>query len=251
MENCYEILGVRHDATISEIKRAFRKKAKLLHPDMSKGIRENREFHRLVHAYEILTNTRERSLFDEQFFMRDASRKRDTFDYHTWLCERTDDESRAKLIFWDLLHLREDEAVAEFKQIRTNRAKFSLRHWFTREDFMDYGFILAEELFVRGEYYEAAIILFDIIEMEKICNYFRLFFPEVISFATSILKNNLDGTINDELALDLWERALDLGFPSQDNVCFLRKMAETYSRIGDERTAQICLAEAEHESQKK
>lgn len=248
MEDCYKILGVRQNASASEIRRAFRKKAKQLHPDTAKNLRSNRDFHRLVKAYEILSDSRQRSLFDEQFFTRGGGKKRDhAFDYHAWLLERTDDESRAKLIFWDLLHLREDEAVAEFKRISASNARFSLRRWFSREDFMDYGFILAEELAIRGEYYEAIIVLAQIIELERDFNYFRLFFPEVLEFTLSILKNNVEGNMNDELALDLWERALDLGFDAKHNAYFLRKMAATYAKIGDARTAEICWAEAERE----
>lgn len=248
MEDCYKILGVRHDASASEIRRAFRKKAKQLHPDTAHNLRSNRDFHRLVQAYEILSDSRQRSLFDERFFTHGGGKKHDqVFDYHAWLLARTDDESRAKLIFWDLLHLREDEAVAEFKRISSTNTRFRLRHWFSREDFMDYGFILAEELALRGEYYDAILVLADIIKLERDFNYFRLFFPEVLDFTLSILKNNVEGNMNEELALDLWELALDMGFGAKHNAFFLRKMAETYAKIGDARTAEICWAEAERE----
>ena len=51
------------------------------------------------------------------------------------------------------------------RKIKKN-ADFSLKKWFTREDFMDYGYILAEELVIRGEYYDAFILLEQIIKME-------------------------------------------------------------------------------------
>ena len=35
MKDFYKILGVRPNATLSEIKRAYREKAKLLHPDLT------------------------------------------------------------------------------------------------------------------------------------------------------------------------------------------------------------------------
>jgi hypothetical protein len=125
-----------------------------------------------------------------------------------------------------------------------NYAGFSLKKWFTREDFMDYGYILAEELTIRGEYYDAFLLLEQIIKMEYSYEYFRLFFPEVIDFTLHILKQNIEGTVNDELVLDAWERALDLGFTASDDAFFLRKMAILYKKIGDERTADICLEEA-------
>ena len=172
-------------------------------------------------------------------------RSTDSFDYRTWLLARTDEESRSKLIFFDLMHGHEDEAVEEFKRMSMNHAGFRLAKWFTREDFMDYGFILAEELILRDEYYDAFVLLEQIIRMERTFEYFRLFFPEVMDLARTVLKYRIDGKINDELALDSWERALELGFGKKDDAFFLRKMSSAYRRLGDERTARICDEEAD------
>ncbi|MFA6856219.1 MAG: J domain-containing protein [Treponema sp.] len=248
MENCYEILGVHRNASAAEIKRAFRQKAKQFHPDTAqvKSSESAEAFRRLVTAYDVLSDARQRSIFDQSFFTRYHihHRRGGTFDYHTWLMERQDEESRSKLIFWDIMHHRENEAVAEFKRMSVNCAGFSLKKWFTREDFMDYGYILAEELTIRGEYYDAFLLLEQIIKMEYSYEYFRLFFPEVMEFTLHILKQNIEGTVNDELVLDAWERALDLGFTPSDDAFFLRKMSCLYKKMGDERTADICLEEA-------
>ena len=245
MINCYEVLGIRQDATASEIKKAYRTKAKLLHPDSGKE-KDTKAFHLLVQAYEILSDQRQRSIFDEAYTTKYSYRRdtKYTFDYHTWLSARTDQESRAKLIFFDLMHNREDEAVSEFKRMSMEHADFSLKHWFSREDFMDYGYILAEELALRNEYYDALNLLEQIIRMEYSYRYFRLFFPEVMEFTLSILKRNVEGFMSDELALDVWERALDLGFSEKDDAWFLQKMAQVYTRMGDIQTASICMEEA-------
>lgn len=244
MIDCYKILGVRQDATASEIKRAYRARAKLLHPDATHS-QNSEKFRLLVKAYKILSDKKQRSLFDVSFHTRFHSGKRDknSFDYHEWLIARTDYESRAKLIFFDLMHNREDEAVQEFKRMNMSHADFSLKQWVSREDFMDYGYILAEELVLRGEYYDAIILLEQIIALEKRYNYFRLFFPEVMDFTLNILKRNVEGVLSDELSIDVWERALDMGFPQKDNAFFLRKMSESYRRLGDIRTAEICIQE--------
>lgn len=245
MINCYQVLGVRQDATAAEIKKAYRTKAKLLHPDAAQTT-DTKKFQELVKAYEILSDQRQRSIFDESFCTRNAYTKntQSSFDYYTWLSARTDEESRAKLIFFDLMHNREDEAVEEFKRMSMNHAGFSLKHWSTREDFMDYGYILAEELALRNEYYDALILLEQIIRMEYSYQYFRLFFPEVMEFTASILKRNVVGVINDELALDVYERALDLGFSAKDDAFFLHQMAGLYKKMGDYQTAAICEEEA-------
>lgn len=244
MIDCYKILGVRQNATASEIKRAYRAKAKLFHPDATHS-HNSEKFRLLVKAYKILSDKKQRSIFDVSFYTRFHSGKKDknSFDYHEWLIARTDYESRAKLIVFDLMHSREDEAVQEFKRMNMNHADFSLKQWFSREDFMDYGYILAEELVLRGEYYDAIILLEQIIGLEKRYNYFRLFFPEVMDFTLNILKRNVDGVLSDELSIDVWERALDMGFSQKDNAFFLRKMAESYRRLGDIRTAEICIME--------
>lgn len=243
MENCYEILGVQPNATAAEIRRAYRLKAKELHPDSTGSDESTGQFRLLVKAYEILSDARQRSLFDESYFYRKQAKKykgTESFDYRKWLLNRFDMESRAKLIFFDLLHFREDDAVREFVEMSKNHSNFSLADWFTREDFMDYGFILCEELVLRQEYYDAFNLLEQIIKMEYSFHYFRFFFPEVMDLARSVLKFRMEGNVKDELCLDAWERALDLGFGKNDDVFFLSKMAETYRKMGDERTARIC-----------
>lgn len=247
LEDCYKLLGVPPDATAAEIRRAYRIKAKQFHPDSTGSAATAEKFHRLARAYEILSDAKQRSLFDESFFYRHkvkAYRSTESFDYRAWLSARTDFESRAKLIFFDLLHLREDEAVAEFVSMSRNHADFRLSDWFTREDFMDFGFILCEELVLREEYYDAFSLLEQIIKMEYSFSYFRLFFPEVMELARSVLKYKIEKTCSPELCLDAWERALELGFGNRDDAFFLQKMADVYRRMGDVKTASICEEEA-------
>lgn len=247
MKDFYKVLGIRNNATLAEIKRAYREKVKELHPDLSGDITRKDEFNDVVQAYRVLSDARQRNIFDESFFMRVKKSYGDTksFNYYDWLSAREDEESRAKLIFYTLMHQKEDEAVAEFKRMQMNHADFSLKKWFTREDFMDYGYILAEELVIRGEYYDAIILLEQIIQMEYSYHYFYIFFPEVMSFTLTILKRNIDLVIADELALDVYERALELGFGDKEDAFFLRKMGEEYLRLGDKATAEICFKNSE------
>ena len=247
MKDFYNILGVRQNATLAEIKRAYREKAKLFHPDTAGKDANHARFNEVVQAYRVLSDARQRNIFDESFFVKIKKSRADSesFDYYKWLSSRNDDESRAKFIFFTLMHHKEDEAVAEFKRMQSSNPDFSLKDWFTREDFMDYGYILAEELVIRGEYYDAILLLEKIIKMEYSYTYFYIFFPEVIDFTMNILKKNIDGVISDELALDVYERALDLNLGRSADSFFLRKMSEEYLRIGDEATAQICFNESE------
>jgi tetratricopeptide (TPR) repeat protein len=260
VEDYYKILGVAPTATAAEIKRAYRRKAKILHPDINFAASLNcqnsataqpdtsEEFRQLVIAYEVLSNVHQRSMFDTSFSVHsrytNGSRSEHSFNYREWLLNRHDEESRCKLLFWDLMHNREDDAVLAFKQMNTELAGFRLSTWFTREDFMDYGFILAEELVFRGEYYDAVLLLEQIILMEYSYPYFRHFFPEVIALAKDLLLHRIGGYVPEELAIDCWERALELRLGKKDDASFLVKMANAYDGMGDIDTANICITEA-------
>ncbi len=56
IETYYKILGVSSNATVEEIKRAYRQKAKELHPDKNKSPDAHEQFILLTEAYECLTD---------------------------------------------------------------------------------------------------------------------------------------------------------------------------------------------------
>jgi len=62
--NYYDILGVAFDADAGSIKRAFRCKAKRLHPDINRASRANRDFQRVNEAYQVLGNAEKRRNYD-------------------------------------------------------------------------------------------------------------------------------------------------------------------------------------------
>lgn len=247
MQDCYQILGVQPTASAAEIKTAFRRKAKELHPDVTaKDSPEAQSFQILLNAYQTLSDAHQRSIIDAAYSSRydKRSKSEESFDYRKWLISRNDEESRSKLIFFDLMHQREDDAVAEYKKLSVSRVDFSLSRWFTREDFMDCGFILAEELIFRNDFYDAYLLLAQVIRMEYSYSYFRLFFPEVMDLMRQLLRTKIACNVDDELALDAWEDAFDLGFPLKDEAFFLRLMSEAYDRLGDRNSAALCLQKA-------
>src|SRR4051812_15593622 len=60
----YELLGVARDASESEIKKAFRRLARELHPDVSDAPDAEERFREVVEAYEVLSKSETRELYD-------------------------------------------------------------------------------------------------------------------------------------------------------------------------------------------
>jgi molecular chaperone DnaJ len=60
----YELLGVARDASEGEIKKAFRGLARELHPDVSEAPDAEERFREVVEAYEVLSKSETRELYD-------------------------------------------------------------------------------------------------------------------------------------------------------------------------------------------
>lgn len=60
----YEVLGVSRDATDDEIKKAFRRQARKLHPDVNSSPNAEEEFKELNEAYDVLSDANKRAYYD-------------------------------------------------------------------------------------------------------------------------------------------------------------------------------------------
>ena len=60
----YAILGVPRDASAEQIKRAYRKLARELHPDVNPDAAAQQRFQDVTAAYEVLTDPQKRQIVD-------------------------------------------------------------------------------------------------------------------------------------------------------------------------------------------
>lgn len=65
MKDYYFVLGIESDASLAEIKTAFRQKASLFHPDKNASPDAPEKFREIKQAYDTLSVEAKRSAYDE------------------------------------------------------------------------------------------------------------------------------------------------------------------------------------------
>lgn len=239
MTTYYELLHVDISATTDEIKRAFRRRAKEVHPDVNPSDRETAgSMRRLLRAYEVLTDPARREDYDRR--MR-VLRPEYRFDYRSFLQSRPDDrEFQSKLVFFDLLHHRESDAVALYDQLQ-DLDTFHLADHLDREDFMDCGLLLAEEYERQQRFGEAFELLQAIIECEIERPYFRHFFVEVTDTLRNLVCNRMPTTISPRAVVEYITRVLQLELPDRELAIYMKRAAEIHVDLGEPEKALACL----------
>jgi curved DNA-binding protein CbpA len=222
MTNYYEILGVRQDSSTQDIKRAFREKAKRLHPDIA-GEHAVGEMRKLLAAYEILSHREKRFDYDQSYNRFTQSYH---FDYRQFLQEQGDDPaSQAKLLFFELLHAGEDAALSIWDN--HGGPDFPLERYLDREDWMDCAYILAEELYKRDRYYDAFLLLAALVREERRRPYFRHFAEDIKIFLKELVRLKLRSTVDGDTYIECLETMLDLNFSPHDEARWQRSIDKT------------------------
>ena len=62
----YELLGLKKDASDDEVKKAYRKMAKMYHPDANQNSKEaEAKFKEISEAYEVLSDQQKKAAYDQ------------------------------------------------------------------------------------------------------------------------------------------------------------------------------------------
>ncbi|NBC30299.1 MAG: DnaJ domain-containing protein [Spirochaetes bacterium] len=239
VETYYDILGLDTSCSQAEIKRAFRSKAKELHPDLASTVGNSADRMRiLIQAYKTLADPELRKHYDRTHFIIPAKYR---FDYRAFLRERKNDlGSQAKLIFFDLLHDFYDEAVEVFDERFRDRESL-MWDYLGREDFMDCAFLLAEEYERRGDLVQAYRLLTAIAVHEQLRPYFRHFFQEVIDRLRSLVCFKMFETLEVAQLLGYLEEMIEFDFSRKETAFYLKKAAELYLNHNNVAEAKACL----------
>jgi len=232
MTNYYQLLEVSEHAPAREIKKAFREKAKRLHPDIA-GEGAAAEMRKLLSAYEILIDGNRRFEYDRALsrFVNKYIKKQG-FDYRSFLRERKDDpESCAKLIFFELLHLEEDAAIAAWQE--QGGLGFPMEKYLDREDWMDCTFLLAEELTKKNYFYEAFVLLVKLVREERRLPYFRHFMADIEIYLKEMVRLRLKSYVDEETWIDCLERIMALDFPAPEKLRWSHSLARALYEAGE------------------
>jgi len=246
MQDYYDILGVAPDAAPRDIKSAFRRKAKLHHPDAVGGSAAagDERMRALLEAYRVLADPRERRDYDRGRLHIVRKAEGASFDYRAWLKERLDSpEYVAKLIFYDLLHDLEDEAIELYDRIRESDEGRLERH-FERPEAMDAEFCLAEELAARGRTSDAYRVIRRLITMEQRAPGFGYFYDVVLDRFRRLVLEELPRVMERDAYLDLLADAVAVHGSAGNDAVFHRRAAEILFRDSRPSEALEALARA-------
>ncbi len=239
MNSYYDILGIDIAAPPDQVKRAFRQRAKELHPDLRAAHGESvAEMQALIRAYETLIDPDRREEYDRRMMI---VRPEFRFDYREYLKGRPEDnEAQSRLVFFDLLHQREEDAVQLFTEMRLRRG-FSLSDHLDREDYMDCTFLLAEEYERRGEYLASFDLYYELIQCELEKEYFKHFFVEVLEKVRNLVCFKMPVSLPPEQVVECLETLVVVDLPRKELAFFLKKAAELYADMHDPITATAYL----------
>lgn len=240
MLNYYEILGVDHNASYKTIREQFRRKAKQIHPDVSRKSKQEAEeaMRLLLLAYRVLSNPQKRRSYDEEFQKKGFKKE---FNYREFLKSHPDDlRLQSRLVFYDILNGKPEEALSLYERL-TTQPGFKLEDYLEYGDFMDCLFLIAEEFEKQKQYLKAFRLFKKIYQFESNKPYFHHFVEEIIDRLRLIVTTKLQQFLKPEEMIELLEELLYINFPEKDKAIFCKKIAEIYSRQGNRALAQEYL----------
>ncbi len=238
--NYYEILDVDRNASSEEVKSAFRKLAKLYHPDNTPRNAKESEMllKRVMASYRVLGNKRERERYDVLLRNRPVAYKEQDEKR-----KRRTDRMRAKAFLECLLNAQTNEALEMYERIREQG--FNLEDHMSERDYLDCLFLLAEQLEEVERDKEAVDLYEELYRREKEPPRRRYFFDEIELRLQKLYSRKLPlkaGNTEEEIAC--YERMLEFDIDRNEEAFIWKKIAEVHLRRDEKEIAKEMLSKA-------
>jgi curved DNA-binding protein CbpA len=236
----YDVLDVDRNATQPEIKQAFRRLAKKYHPDTNRKDSKQaaRRLKEIISAYRVLSNERERARYD---VLMQAS---PGLEEEVRRSEARTFKEYAEQILSELLAGRGRRALSTYDQL-TVRSEFDLYEYLDTKDYLDCIFLLAEQCERVNRFREAAELYEELYEREKEPPRQRYFFEEVKARIKKLYSRKLPRDAHTpQEEIGCYERILRFDLDKSEKAFILKKIAEVYVRIGDDKRAKQIFSQA-------
>lgn len=213
----YKKLEISPKANSTEVKAAFRKKIKALHPDVNANNPEiNIELSRVIAAYETLIDSERRKEYDERFSSRIYQENR--FNYRNFLIKRLHvAQFWGRLLLFEFLHSRNANALQLFE---TYKGLHSLSEALDRSDYLDCLVFLGEEYLVHKRYEDAFCCFEKIIIEENKHPYFKHFVVEVYNYIYSMVDKIFPRILAKEKLVMYTNRTRALQVPKKSTLAY-------------------------------
>ena len=174
----YQTLQVEPEASVEDIKQAFRKLAKQYHPDKNPGRESSSEqmFRRITTAYQVLSDEQRRVRYD---LTRQRPRAEFPNSYLERLRRTQADQKQCELMFQELLNRNLDEGIRIYENLNTNNQEFLIDDFLGYGDSRDCEFLLAEAYQTNGLFEKAIELYQKLIDDEQETPFFYHFIDEI------------------------------------------------------------------------
>jgi curved DNA-binding protein CbpA len=230
LPNHYQTLRVRQDASKEQIQASFRRLVKVYHPDKNPGRTSwaKDRMVRLLQAYEVLSDDRERYAYDRRLSMnRPRMSFADRMKSKPW-----DLGAQSKLILHYLLEGKSGAAVQLHEKLLLRRATFSLANHLDERDYLDSLFLLGEAYEERRQWRTALRFYWEAYQHEQVGPRKRYFFEELKDRLRVLFSQRLVRGLSPEDALKNYRRALALGIDNREAAIVYKKIAAVQKQLG-------------------
>jgi curved DNA-binding protein CbpA len=239
----YETLRVGRKASRDEIRSAFRRLAKIYHPDKNPGRSEWAEARtrELITAYEVLADDRSRAVYDRRL---NAERPGMTFT-ERMRSRPADLSAQSRLMLHYLLDGDYDRAIELLEALTMRRPSLNLAHYLDDRDYLDALFLLGEAYEERRQWRTALRYYWEVYELERNGPKRRFFFDELKDRLRVLFSQRLIRGLSPQDTLKNYRRAIALGIGNRDAALLYKKIAAIESELGHEADAVEALDKAQ------